>query len=75
MENFQQGQKVTALPCDQRHYFHSECILSWSERHRNCPLCKKPYNAKEIQKFNKKFVKLAKKANEKQRRSSSLSTS
>ena len=62
MENFQQGQKVTALPCDQRHYFHSECILSWSERHRNCPLCKKPYNAKDIQKFNKKFVKLAKKA-------------
>ena len=73
MENFQQGQKVTALPCDERHYFHSECILSWSERHRNCPLCKKPYNANEIKKFNKKFVKLAKKAEE--RRNSVMSQS
>ena len=73
MESFNDRQKVTCLPCDQRHYFHSECILSWSERHRNCPLCKKVYDAKEIKKFNKKFVKLAKKA-DKERRSSILSS-
>ena len=56
MEQFREDVKVTALPCDERHYFHSECILSWSERYRNCPLCKKPYDLKDIKKFNKKFV-------------------
>ena len=71
MESFKEGDKVTALPCDERHYFHSSCILSWSERYRNCPLCKKSYNAKDIRKFNKKFVKKAKKAEE--RRNSILS--
>ena len=40
MEAFANGQKVTALPCDIRHYFHSRCILAWSENTRNCPLCK-----------------------------------
>jgi hypothetical protein len=74
MEKFTEGQKVTALPCDERHYFHSECILSWSERHRNCPLCKKPYDVTSIKRFNKKFVKLAEKA-EDERRSSMVSSS
>ena len=71
METFKEDDKVTALPCDERHYFHSGCILSWSEQHRNCPLCKTPYDTKKIAKFNKKFVKLAAKAEE--RRSSMLS--
>ena len=74
METFEDNQKVTALPCDERHYFHSKCILSWSERHRNCPLCKKPYDVGAIKRFNKKFVKLAAKA-EVVRRSSVLSSS
>lgn len=73
MEAFKQGIKVTVLPCDERHYFHSDCILTWSERFRNCPLCKKPYALRDIKKFNKKFVKLAKQAE--RRRSSILSTS
>lgn len=60
METFVDGEKVTCLPCDDRHYFHSDCILSWSERYRNCPLCKKPYSTSDIRKFNKKFVKKAK---------------
>ena len=72
MEVFIHGVKVTALPCDERHYFHSDCILSWSERHRNCPLCKKPYDARDIMNFNKKFVKLRKKAEK--RRSSVMSS-
>ena len=60
MEIFVDGGKVTALPCDERHYFHSGCILSWSERHRNCPLCKKPFNVRDIKKFNKQFIALRK---------------
>ena len=30
MDTFENGQLVTALPCDERHYFHSKCILAWS---------------------------------------------
>ena len=63
---------MTTLPCIVLHYFHSECILAWSERHRNCPLCKKPYDVREIRKFNKKFVKLAREA-EARRSSSGIS--
>ena len=29
------------LPCDKRHIFHEECILSWLHRKKQCPLCKK----------------------------------
>lgn len=36
--------KVTMLPCDSRHYFHTECIQNWTERHNSCPLCKKEFN-------------------------------
>ena len=30
MERFELGQEVIALPCDIRHFFHSNCILAWS---------------------------------------------
>jgi E3 ubiquitin-protein ligase DOA10 len=33
--------EVTPLPCDYRHYFHTQCIESWFERNNTCPLCKK----------------------------------
>ena len=67
METYKEDQKVIALPCDERHYFHTDCILTWSERHRNCPLCKTPYDTDKINKFNKKFVKSKKKADHERR--------
>lgn len=75
MEPFSENQKVIALPCDKRHYFHSDCILDWSKRHRNCPLCKKAYNASDIKKFNRKYVKIAEKADKERRNSIALSQS
>ena len=30
MERFEVGQEIIALPCDIRHFFHSNCILAWS---------------------------------------------
>ena len=37
---FEAEELVTVLPCDVRHYFHSECIRDWSKRSTTCPLCK-----------------------------------
>ena len=35
--------ELTQLKCDERHYFHSDCIIRWiSEGKNNCPLCRKP---------------------------------
>lgn len=35
--------EITQLKCDERHYFHSDCIIRWiSEGKNNCPLCRKP---------------------------------
>ena len=39
--NFERDEMVTALPCDYRHYFHTQCILNWSDKQSACPLCKK----------------------------------
>lgn len=30
-EPFHQDDKVTPLPCDAKHYFHSDCITKWFE--------------------------------------------
>ena len=32
---------VTQLSCDNRHYFHTECIENWIKTGRNtCPICR-----------------------------------
>eukprot|EP00347_Sterkiella_histriomuscorum_P017407 403349495 len=33
--------EIAELKCDQRHYFHSECLKEWLKRKLECPLCKK----------------------------------
>jgi hypothetical protein len=38
IDEYQEGDIVTRLPCD--HEFHRECIGPWLESHRDCPLCK-----------------------------------
>lgn len=36
--NFEVGGTLRKLPCD--HEFHQDCIDSWMERNRTCPLCR-----------------------------------
>ena len=48
--NFDQDSMVTPLPCDIRHYFHTECIEKWLIIEAICPLCKKAVTAEEIEK-------------------------
>ena len=48
LEAFTSSDMVTPLPCDKRHYFHSQCIQEWSQNHSDCPLCKKPFTAEDL---------------------------
>ena len=42
MNEFKAEDKVAELKCDERHYFHQECLADWLKRKPECPLCKKP---------------------------------
>ena len=48
LEEFQQNEKVIALPC--LHYFHKKCIKKWMERKKECPICKFELTKKNIEK-------------------------
>ena len=54
--DFEKNEMVTALPCDVRHYFHAECISSWSKKNSTCPLCKTPFSVAAIREFNNKLT-------------------
>lgn len=41
LEEFARNERKTVLPCD--HMFHYQCINSWRNYKRSCPLCKKNY--------------------------------
>lgn len=41
MVDFKETDEITPLPCDEKHYFHRDCIKSWLEKNNICPLCKK----------------------------------
>ena len=40
MKEFRKNDYLTYLPCDPRHFFHSECIKSWLINIKTCPICK-----------------------------------
>jgi len=54
--DFEEDSLVTVLPCDVRHYFHAECIQSWSEQQNTCPLCKAVFTMAEIRDANKRLT-------------------
>ena len=37
---FEVGEKVCALPCDDSHIFHIKCIEQWLETNSVCPVCR-----------------------------------
>lgn len=41
LETFKINVRVTYLPCDPRHHFHSECINRWLCNFLKCPICNK----------------------------------
>lgn len=41
LEDFKEGDKVSPMPCDVRHVFHTSCVKKWLKKQHICPLCKK----------------------------------
>lgn len=38
---FEMGEMLISLPCDNRHSFHGACIRQWLHRQNSCPLCQR----------------------------------
>ena len=56
LEDFKENEKVSPLPCDNRHYFHTHCIKDWANHNLYCPLCNTAYTANAISMLNKQFT-------------------
>lgn len=39
-ENVEIGDKIIVLKCDDRHFFHTECISVWLKKKIICPICR-----------------------------------
>ena len=53
MGEYVEGEQITTLPCDEKHYFHPKCIEGWLSKNNSCPLCKKPVTMEDIKRFKK----------------------
>ena len=41
MEEYAADDMITPLSCDNKHYFHTNCVEQWIEQGKNtCPLCR-----------------------------------
>ena len=47
--------QVTPLPCDIRHYYHTECIELWLATKTVCPLCQTPVTPEAIEEVAQKY--------------------
>jgi hypothetical protein len=41
--DYEEEDMVTVMQCDQRHFYHTECIKRWLRINANCPICRAPY--------------------------------
>ncbi|TNV71876.1 hypothetical protein FGO68_gene4156 [Halteria grandinella] len=42
LTDFQQGETVIRLKCNEQHQFHEECLQGWVLNNFTCPLCREP---------------------------------
>ena len=59
MGNFDREALVTPLPCERRHYFHTECVEDWMKETLNpaCPICLVEISGEEIDNVTKEYRK------------------
>mmetsp|Transcript_9690 Transcript_9690/g.13236 ORF Transcript_9690/g.13236 Transcript_9690/m.13236 type:complete len:94 (+) Transcript_9690:532-813(+) len=55
LSDFVAGEKVSPLPCDKRHYFHTECIKEWAAQKVYCPLCNAKFTPTQLVQFHERF--------------------
>lgn len=46
-EEFKEGDTIRLLPCNEKHFFHMNCIDSWLFRKASCPICNKNLQKKQ----------------------------
>lgn len=42
---FSTGEVVSQMPCDERHFFHTDCIVGWLRINPTCPICRFPQSS------------------------------
>ena len=40
LDNIQEGDLISTLPCNKKHTFHTYCIEFWLIKNSNCPICR-----------------------------------
>ena len=53
--DYEETDKVTPLPCDSRHYFHTACIKQWARMKLHCPLCQKTFTHAQLEECNNRL--------------------
>ncbi|KAL6905610.1 hypothetical protein ACP4OV_003211 [Aristida adscensionis] len=48
LEDFEEGEEVSAMPCARGHEFHPACIAKWLGRSNTCPLCRHALPTSEL---------------------------
>ena len=48
---FNSEAQITPLPCNIKHYFHTECITEWLKKKPECPLCRHKITIEELETF------------------------
>lgn len=57
---FGKEDQVTPLPCDTKHYFHTECIVRWfqtQDQKTSCPICRKQFTREEMRAYSQDVEK------------------
>ena len=50
LDEYHPNDDIILLPCNDKHFFHSNCIKDWLKTNNSCPLCKKPITMEDLKK-------------------------
>jgi predicted nucleic acid-binding protein len=53
---------VTPLPCNSKHYFHSDCVVQWFEKQEEgqrsrCPICRAEFTREQMREYSTEIEK------------------
>ena len=56
MDKLRESDLVSPLPCHVNHLFHTACIRPWLLKNRNCPLCKREVDPRDLSNVTGSFM-------------------